>query len=236
MSDSFDTEDLEMDDELELSMIIYNPLYRYFSEQISALKALKDNPAYSTSHAVNIMYVPVLTMFIESCISELTTDFLKNEKANSNDELKTRLIDNLANPLNRGWKQYKDSFKLVFGYSFEDIIDHEIVKAIGYLFELRNKLIHGKQFVYLLPFSDDESTLWGEHYKKINDYLEEKKLIAKNTDQVLTTLVNDMVVDHFLRCTIRFVEETVTYVHRKHSSMMYTIFKAHVIDKLAETD
>lgn len=225
---------IEMTDTIEIRIEVLNPLYLYFAEQITALNELKETSTFSRSHAVNLMYVPVLTMFIESCVAEVVDEFLFNQKKIQTDSLTGRLIDKLNDLPSKGWKQSRELFKTVFGYDFDKFTDHETLKAIGYLFELRNKLIHGKRLSYSINHLDtnEEQTVWGEHYKRLYEYLTEKNLIEARTDNFITTPLTDKAVTHFLEATIKFTEKVVNYVHEEHNLLLHLPFKAHVIDKL----
>jgi len=225
-------DNINIREELILNIVFYNPLYQLFTEQISALESIKLNPNFSKSLGVNLMYIPVLTMFTESFLSELIGEHLQNEKRESSDNLKVNLIKKLEERAISGWKDYQEVFQLVFTTRFENIVEAETLKAMGFLFQLRNKIIHGETFCYTREKieTEEEGFSFGESYKNLHQYFIEKKLIDKNNMSL--ELVTDQVVEHFLTNCINFTKKIIVEINKKHPLMMLELYNAHVIEKL----
>lgn len=225
---------IEMTETLIINIEVQNPLYQYFAEQILALDELKRSSTFSKSHAINLMYVPVLTMFIESCLSEVIDEYLFQIKKGQGDNLFSRLIDTISADLDKGWQQSQVAFRSVFGWDFKAFVAPETVKAVTHLFGLRNKLIHGKRPNYSISNLDtaEEQTTWGDNYRNLHAYLIEKGLTDARTSEFVTTPVTDKAIGHFVGATISFAESVVNKVEAEHGTLQHLPFKAHVIEKL----
>lgn len=216
-----------------LNLTVYHSLYFHFPQQIEALQLLKKEKKYERSNAVNLLFIPVFTSFLESVLAELFDQYLQEQTRNATD-LQKRLIENMEAGLYKAtWKNYKEQFPTVFGQRMEDLVHKETMEAVVSLFQFRNQVIHGKQIIHTIENAGEEAELVsiGGHYKSLNEFFLKKGLITRS-ELADIGFINEKIIDYYLRHALLFVSFLYKEVMiPKGLTMIHTI-KAHVLDKI----
>jgi hypothetical protein len=217
-----------------LTLTIYSPLYNFFPDQINVLLKIKEDDKYKQSNAVNLLFIPVYTTFIESVLSELFNEYLRKMREESTNDFEKRLIDDADEVLRKGtWKHYLKLFHTVFGMRMNEVVSDENVNAIVQLFAFRNQTIHGKQILHTIENRDEEEekAYMDGHYKSLNAFFLEKKLITKEELSSIT-FINDKILDYFFGNIIAFVTALSEKIIKPNRLQMDTILDAHVLRRL----
>lgn len=227
MSDNF-----EMTDSLNIT--IYHPLYYYFPQQIEALRKLKSELGYAQSNAVNLLFIPAYTSFLESVLAELFDNYLRQQKEVA-DGLQSRLIEHLENILHKAtWKNYNENFETVFGYRLNTIIRKDTMEAIVSLFQFRNQVIHGKQIVHSIENAGEgnELSFFEAHYKSVNAFFLAKNLVTQS-ELAAVNFINDKIIDYYFQHVLVFVRSLFTQIMEPNQLFMLHTVRVHIFEKLS---
>jgi len=225
--------------------------YYPFDEIFNSIKFLKDIKSDNDKELRGVLFTMIIqcTTFIEGMCGQIlfsTIDYKINEfekefgkfdehegkfEIDDDKDFYIRALKYIEKQIDESYfKDLESNWKLVYN---EDIVkkvsekDNELWKSINHLFSLRNAITHGHVLTieYIPDLKEDiySINVLGK-YKKVYDYLSEKKLIEANT-LGMVNIINLKVVDFY-------VAETISFINALILSIPKNVEKYFAIDKI----
>lgn len=205
--------------------------YYPFEEIFASIKYLKKINSNKEKELRGILFTIIIqcTTFIEGMCGQIlfsTIEYKINEfekefgkfdedegtfEVDEEKEFYIRIFKNLEKKIDESYfKDLETNWKLVYN---QDIVaeigkkDKDLWKSINHLFSLRNAITHGHVLtIEYQPNRKDRSceiNVLGK-YKRVYDYLTEKKLIEANSDGMVN-IINQKVVEYYIVETRKFI-------------------------------
>jgi hypothetical protein len=221
-----------MIDSKKYSFIIHMEVWQNLPETIdffiksrSILHPLK---SLRLVRGINTAIILNSTCIIEGFLNDVIDDIIGNEFFRKKvDDLYGRLLNDCDEKRSRANKtDFFDLFELLYGAKISSLIDNELNKTINLLFIFRNSLIHGKGIEKKVMLESTEYDLNNE-YKRVFDYLLEKKLI-QNPGVYSSDLLTNEIVEHFYIATKQFV----IFLYDKLKNKMLYVLMDETIEKI----
>lgn len=209
--------------------------YYPFEEIFASIKHLKKINSNNEKELRGILFTIIIqcTTYIEGMCGQIlfsTIEYKINEferefgkfdedegtfEVDEDKEFYIRIFENLEKKIDESYfKDLETNWKLVYNQNIVEEIgnkDRELWKSINNLFSLRNAITHGHVLtIEYKPNRKDESyeiSVLGK-YKKVYDFLTEKKLIEANSIGMVN-LINQKVVEFYIDETKKFINALI---------------------------
>lgn len=215
-----------------LSLIVRHHLYMHYPTQIEALLTLKENKGLWNTNAVNLLFIPVYTTYVESLLNQIILDFL--EKQQPQVYTMERLINYFEEEVHKAsWETLKRIFHTVIGKELKDCISQNSYNAITILFQFRNQSVHGKTISHAIEHSDEDigtAQMLGK-FKSISEYFIKMNILTAK-DIASVAFINESIVLHFFKSVYRFSADLYNSIIEPLDLAMSAGFKTYVLDRI----
>jgi hypothetical protein len=161
--------------------------------------------------ALNMLLITANTTFLEDFISSILDRLCDQSFANTGiNRIHQNIITQLKKDIyDKGFSEYQKIIKTLTGKEFAAFAP-TTWKTIRILFQLRNKLAHGRTIsvAYYEPGENKPGKAVLENMSEIQAYLNEKKLLPSDSYEMGPfNVIANKVVYHFIEQTYKFIEE-----------------------------
>ncbi|WP_161890426.1 hypothetical protein [Pontibacter russatus] len=197
-------------DEVETGGIDVHP-FAFYPEMIQWKLQQKNNVTIEHLHkSLAISIIIDCACLIEGVLNIINKELLQDARHSKN-SLQHRLLTLLEQRLEKGqFSEYTNIYSTLVGREIKVLVGNESWKSIVTLFSFRNNLVHGN----VIEITEHKSNRGVRvevfnTYKRIYEYLLEKKLIDVYTLEPENLLFNESILSFFYESTIGFIRVLV---------------------------